>query len=206
VIVAPNEPSYSLNRVIAAHQLFSRKVEPLLVKSLLDAYHALGSNRLNFAPVEEDEHMRRDRLAFRVLAEIDAGARKQAERYLTEAAASRLRYAEVSALWPAMERRRLSFITVSDLLNTVLRHAHLSDNELSMRCPGCRRETTLAACPILVNRRTTYGCPACAYHLVELMQVPHRPSLETPGYTLGDFELHTSAEITCHGRVLPKSR
>ena len=80
VIVAPNEPSYSLNRVVTAHQYYSRKVEPLLVDSVQDAYHALGSSRFDFLPLYEDVRMRRERQAFAALAEIDAGARKQADR------------------------------------------------------------------------------------------------------------------------------
>jgi hypothetical protein len=205
VIVAPGEPSYSLNRVIVAHQYFSRKVEPLLLRSLPEAYHALGSNRLEFVPVEEDERMRRDRIAFGALAEIDAGARKQAERYRTLAAASRQRMAEVRGLSPAMVARGMSFITVGDLFNTALRHAQVSDRDLSIRCPGCRRERTLAACHILVSRRTTYGCPACGERLVELSQAQDRPAVEPLGYSFGDFELQTSANISCHGSVLPKS-
>ncbi len=206
VIVAPDEPSYSLNRVIAAHQFFSRKVEPLLVRSLRDAYYALGGTRLDFLPVEEDEHMRRHRMALAALAKIDAGARRQAERYRAQAAATRQRMAEARGVLPGMEPRRLSLITVSDLFNTVLRHAHLSDNELSLRCPRCRREMTLAGCRLLVSRRTVYSCPACGERLVELTQERHRPFAGASGYSFDGFELQTSVDIRCHGTVLPKSR
>lgn len=206
VIVASNEPSYSLNRVVAAHQYYSRKVEPLLVDSLRDAYRALGSSRFDFLPLYEDEPMRRERQAFAALAEIDTGARKQAERYRTLAAASRQRAAEAEPVAPTMERRRSPFITVSDLFNTVLRHAHLSDADLSIRCPRCRRETTLAGCPILVRRQTTYRCPGCSAPLVQLASDDFERSGEVSGYSLSGFQLQTWAHIKCHGSIFPKSR
>ena len=206
VIVAPNEPCYSLSRVVAAHQYYSRKVEPLLVDSVRDAYHALGSSRFDFQPLYEDEHMRRERQVFAALAEIDAGARKQAERYRALAIASRQRTAEAEAVSPTMERRRSSFITVSDLFNTVLRHAHRSDAELSIRCTRCRRETTLAGCPILVQRETTYRCPACSARLVQLASMRSERSVAASGYSFSGFELRTWAHIKCHGSRFPKSR
>lgn len=206
VVVAPNEPAYSLNRVIVAHQYFSRKVEPLLVTSLQDAYYALGRSRFDFELVEEDQHMRRERAAFAALAVIEADARKQAAHYLRMSAASRQRMAEAPAISPAIDRRRSSFITLSDLFNTVLRQARLSDSDLSIRCPRCRRETTLAACPISARRQTAYGCPACRTRLAELVPLHEGPSREPPGYSFAGFEVQTDADITCRGVVLPRTR
>ncbi len=202
VVVASTEPAYSLNRVIVAHQYFSRKVEPLVVNSLQDAYYALGRARFDFSPVEEDEHMRRERTAFAALAVIDAGARTQAARYRRMSAAGRQRMAEAAAVSPTMERRRLSFITISDLLNTVLRHAHLSDRDLSVRCPRCRRETTLAACPIAGRRQTNYTCPACHARLVQLTPLQGELKDNQLGYSFGSFEVQTRADISSHGIVV----
>ena len=42
VIVAPREPLWALNRIFAAHQLYRRGDEPLLVRSLGEAYRALA--------------------------------------------------------------------------------------------------------------------------------------------------------------------
>ena len=205
VVVAPNEPAYSLNRVIVAHQYFSRKVEPLLVESLQDAYYALGRSRFDFVPVEEDQHMRRERTAIAALAMIDAGARKRAARYRRLAAESRQRMAEAGAAsWP-LARGRPSFITVSDLFNTALRHANLSDADISIRCPRCQRETTLAGCPMSGRLQTTYTCPACQARLVELAPLHGGHSRELSGYSFGGFEVQAQADMSCHGIVLPKS-
>jgi hypothetical protein len=205
VVVAPNEPAYSLNRVIVAHQYFSRKVEPLVVESLQDAYYALGRSRFDFVPVEEDQHMRRERTAFAALAMIDARARKQAARYRRMSAESRQRLAEAGAASSPLARGRPSFITVSDLFNTALRHADLSDADISIRCPRCRRETTLAGCPMWGRRQTTYTCPACQARLVELAPLPGGQAREPSGYSFGGFEVQTRADMSCQGIVLPKS-
>jgi hypothetical protein len=205
IVVAPNEPAYSLNRVIVAHQYFSRKVEPLVVDSMRDACYALGRSRFDFVPVEEDQHMRRERTAFAALAMIDAGARQQAVRYHRLSAETRQRMAEAGPFSPPMARRRPAFITVSDLFNTVLRHAHLSDGDISIRCPRCRRETTLAVCPMSGRRQTTYSCPACHARLVELAPLHGGQARELSGYSFGGFEVQTRADMSCQGIVLPKS-
>ena len=206
VVVAPNEPAYSLNRVIVAHQYFSRKVEPLLVTSLQDAYDALGRGRFDFELVEEDEEGRRERAALGALAMIEADARKQAARYLRMSVASRQRMVEAAASSPAIEPRRSSFITLSDLFNTVLRQARLSDSDLSIRCPRCLRETTLAACFMSGGRKTAYECPACQSTLAELGPLHGGPPRETSGYSFGGFQVQTHADITCRGVVLPRTR
>src|SRR5262249_19219970 len=42
VIVAPRDPLWALLRIFAAHQLYRRGTEPLLVRSLDEAYRALS--------------------------------------------------------------------------------------------------------------------------------------------------------------------
>ena len=205
VIVASNEPSYSLNRVVAAHQYFSRKVEPLLVGSMRAAYHALGATRFDFVLVQDDEQLRRDRIAFAAFAEIDAGARRQVDRYRRLAAASRRRMAEPQASTVTVPHAR-SLITASDVFNTALRHARLTDRDLSVHCPRCGREMALAACSIRVRRQTTYSCPACTARLLTLKPGRGAPIAEGPGYSFGSFNVETYVDIRCHGVVLPKSR
>ena len=161
VIVAPHEPSYSLNRVVAALQYYSRKVEPVLVKSVEDACYALGSNRFEFLPVEDDERMRWERTALAALAAIDAQGRKEAEDY-------RHTSAELRQALPA-GRRSLALITVSDLFNTMLRHTEVSDADLSIRCPRCQWATSLAECLLRGRRETTYNCPRCGAGLIEIV-------------------------------------
>jgi hypothetical protein len=196
IVVAPVEPAYSLNRVIIAHQYFSRKVEPLMVPSVQDAYRAFGGNHFHFQPVEEDDHTRWERIAVAALAAIDARGRKEAADYRRTSADLRQALSE-------FRHRKLSSITVSDLLNTMLRHAELSDVDLSMRCPGCQRTTFLANCRLWGRRKTTYSCPRCGVALVELVPVGGT-SVESTGYTLAGFEVWTKADISCGGIVLPK--
>ena len=54
VIVAPSEPAYSFNRLVAAHQLFARKAEPVLVRSVSDAFGLLRMIDLAFSPIGLD--------------------------------------------------------------------------------------------------------------------------------------------------------
>jgi hypothetical protein len=197
VVVAPGEPAYSLNRIIVAHQYFSRKVEPLMVPSPRDAFRALGGSRFHFVPVEEDDHTRWERTALAALAAIDARGRKQADDY-------RRASADLRQALHGSRRRSLSSITASDLLNTMLRHIELTDADLSLRCPACRRATSLAECPLWGRRQTTYGCPSCRATLVELVPLRGTPG-EAEGYSLAGFDVRTRADISCEGIVLPKS-
>ena len=130
--------------------------------------HALVRLRPHFEPSSAPRHSRRaaeKERAYNPVPEAD---------YRRMSAASRQLMAEAAAASPAMERRRMPFITLSDLFNTVLRGAHLSDSDLSVRCPRCRRETTLAACPIAGRRQTTYTCPACHARLVQMTPLQDR--------------------------------
>jgi hypothetical protein len=196
IVVAPAEPAYSLNRVIIAHQFFSRKVEPLMVRSAQDAYHALGGSQFHFLPVQEDDLTRWERTAMAALTAIDARGRKDEEVY-------RRTSAELKQALPEFQHRKLSSITVSDLFNTMLRHAELSDVDLSMSCPGCHRTTLLANCRLWGRRKTTYSCPRCGAALVELVPVGGT-SVESAGYSLGGFDVWTYADIECGDLVLPK--
>ena len=54
VIVAPGEPTYSFKRLVAAHQLFARKAEPVLVRSISDAFGLLRMIDPAFSPIGLD--------------------------------------------------------------------------------------------------------------------------------------------------------
>jgi hypothetical protein len=70
VIVAPNDPALSFNRLVAALQLYARKEEPLRVSSLRDAYLAIGVSAPHFHPVPEDVATDRERVLQAVLRDI----------------------------------------------------------------------------------------------------------------------------------------
>jgi predicted RNA-binding Zn-ribbon protein involved in translation (DUF1610 family) len=205
VVVAPNEPAYSLNRVIVAHQYFSRKVEPLMVASLQHANYALGRSRFEFHPLEEDEQMRRERAIIAALATIDDGGRSESANNRRLSASWRQRMADAEAGSPMTALRRFSFITLSDLFNTVLRHSHLIDSQVRFLCPRCSLDATLAACEISVQHHTTYSCPACHTKLVNFAPRHGRPTDDVRGYDLGGFDVQTWADLRCHGVVVPKT-
>ena len=94
---------------------------------------------------------------------------------------------------------------MSDLLNTDLRFARMSDADLTIQCPHCSKESRLSACRIATGRKTTYFCPTCAGVLVMLAPAVERPSVQTTGYCIGGFEVQTEADISCRGAILPKS-
>jgi hypothetical protein len=201
VVVASNEPAYSLNRVIIAHQYFSRKVEPLMVGSLQDAYWALGSAQFDFAPVVDDEQVLRDRVALQTLVLIDEVAREPRPSGLDSLEP---READTSSSVDDKEERSHSAITLADLFNSGLRKARVSDRELFVYCRQCGRPSTLALCSVSIRRKTTYSCPNCNTVLVELSPITsHSPELAS--YSIGGFDVTTRVDIRCYLAVLPKS-
>src|SRR5580693_4053006 len=96
-----------------------------------------------------------------------------------------------------------SAISMSDLLNTDLRFARISDADLTMQCPHCTKESRLSACRIATGRKTTYFCSQCAGVLVVLAPAVERLSVRTTGYCIGGFEVQTEADINCRGAILP---
>jgi hypothetical protein len=214
VIVEPDNPAYGLGRLIAAAQLFSRKVEPVVVRSLQDAYRALAVVEPNFEPVESDEAMLREAAALRVLARIDQTGRTassdQRQRlrrkmlHLLDAAFMRAPVHSDLA-YPAPHMAQAA-ITLGDVLNSGLRHTRVSDADLTVTCAQCRERASLAACRITARRETTYACPSCDSVLVIL--APAGGTTPTPlprGYTLGTFVVRPIVDIECPGAVLPKS-
>jgi len=201
IFIVSAEPAYSLSRVFAAHQYFKHKIEPLLVESPREACSALGSTNLKFELVQEDGVMLRERTMLGVLTEIDKRGLKIFNRVRSD-----LRRRAMSTLdRHAPRQSRQAAIALSDLLNVGLKTMQVTDVDLAIRCPGCGRETRLAQCAITAARRTSYSCRTCATSLVELAPVADPASAETTGYSVGGFEVQTSADIKCHGVILPKS-
>jgi len=201
VFIAPKDPAYSLSRVFAAHQYFKHKIEPLLVESLRDAQSALGSAVFNFEPVQEDGAMLRERTILGVLTEIDKRGLKIVNRVRSD-----LRRRAMSTLDCHIPRQSdHTAIGLSDLLNVGLKTMQVTDADLGMRCPNCRKGTRLGQCAITAARKTSYCCPTCASTLVVFAPAADPISAETTSYSVGGFEVQTSADIECHGVILPKS-
>ncbi len=204
VIVAPREPVWALNRVFAAHSLYRRGDEPLLVRSLEEAYRALAIDQPAFEPLPTETADRLEGVALGVLSAIDAtrGAADAAER-------ERTRRKMLELLDSVMKREpvsKSSAITLSDVLNSELRHATLSDADLKATCPSCSKRRALSRYRIAAGRETAYACPACDSVVVVLASADDWGSKPSqPGYTMGRFIVRTAADIDCPGGTLPKS-
>ena len=171
------------------------------MESPREACSALDSTSLNFEPVQEDGPMLRERTMLGVLTEIDKRGLKIVNRVRTD-----LRRRAMNTLDCYVPRQsHQAAIALSDLLNVGLKTMQVTDADLGMRCPGCGTETSLALCAITAARRTSYSCPACATSLVELAPEADPAPAETTGYSVSGFEVQTSADIKCHGVILPKS-
>ena len=204
VIVAPREPVWAINRIFAAHQLYRRGNEPLLVRSLDEAYRALAIDKPAFEPLPADAASRLEGVALGVLAAIEAsrGTADAAER-------ERTRRKMLELLDSVMKRElvphKTSAITLSDVLNAVLRHATVTDADLNATCASCNKRLPLSRYTISAGRETTYACPSCGSVMVVLASAEDRvPSPSPPGYEMGRFMVRTAADIDCPGALLPK--
>lgn len=204
VIVAPREPLWAINRIFAAHQLYRRGDEPLLVRSLEEAYRALAIDKPAFEPVPADDASRLESVALAVISAIDStrGAADAAER-------ERTRRKMLELLDNVMKRElvphKATAITLSDVLNAELRHASLSDADLKATCPSCTKRLPLSRCTIVAGRETTYACPVCARVIVVLAPAEEDAASPSPaGYEMGRFIVRTAGDIECPGALLPK--
>ncbi len=202
VIVAPREPLWMINRIFAAHQLFRHGEEPLLVRSIDEAYDALSIDEPAFEPVPVDEVGRLAGVAHDVLAGIESsrGVTDTAER-------ERLRRKMLRLLDTVLERsptaRTVTTITLSDVLNAMLSRAKVSDADLKTTCTACRSRLPLSRYTISPGRETTYACPGCGHIMVVLAAVDDGAE-SLPGYEMGRFIVRTSGDIECPGAMLPK--
>jgi hypothetical protein len=206
VIVAPREPAYSLNRIFAAHQLYSRKFEPLLVGTLEEAYRALAITDPAFEPLEDDTAAQLETVALGVVAAIDQACAVSGDER------RRMRQKMLRLLDTALTGKRAArhapagTITLSDVLNAVLRRVTLSDGDLAANCARCRLTTPLSACRVEAGRKTTYACPSCRSTLVTLASASRASAEPARGYVLGSFLVCTDVDIECPGGLLPRSR
>jgi hypothetical protein len=208
VIVAPHDLTYGLTRIIAAHQLFNRNVEPFLVRTLDEGYRLLELVDPRFEPVEDDEApVLHDAMA-RALARIDAGA-DELRSADTERQALRdkmLRLLDTVLLRPAAQPlREPQVITLSDVLNTALSSARVSDGDIKAACRDCGKALSLGACRVVAGRETSYLCPSCRSVLVVLAPLPEGvPPAPEDGYPLGSFLVRPLVDLECRGARLPE--
>ncbi len=210
VIVAPQPITYELNRVVIAHQLYSRKVEPLLVRTMKEAYDALGLVDPRFAPIENNEADQLDDSMTIVLSRMDesldvsSAAAKDERRRLRE---KLLRLLDAVPTGEARRRpHEQGAITLSDVFNAALNRSAVTDDDLVAVCSQCTRKTTLSLCKVVTGRETAYLCPACESVLTTL--TPTGDALiDAPegAYRLGAYLVRTAVDLECPGARLPRS-
>jgi hypothetical protein len=206
VIVAPREPAWALTRIFAAHQLYHHGFEPMLVRSLDEAYWALNIEGADFQPLEIDAAGRRESVALDVLAGIKSVRRAAAANEDRD----RTRRKMLQLLDIVMTRSRSPdkspSITLSDVLNAAVNDSRLADTDLKATCSACNRRRPLSHYTLLAGRETTYACPDCNQVMVAFAAVEDGPPMPLPaGYELGGFFVRTAGDIECPGAVLPKS-
>jgi ElaB/YqjD/DUF883 family membrane-anchored ribosome-binding protein len=210
VIVAPDPLTYELNRVVIAHQLYSRKVEPLLVRSLAEAHQALSLVDPKFQPVESNEADQLDDSMTIVLARMDemldvtSLAAKDERRRLRQ---KLLRLLDTVPTTDSGQRQKSrSTITLSDVFNAALNRSAVTDNDLVAVCSQCRRKTTLGLCKVVSGRETTYSCPRCESVLTTLTPTgASDPVSPANAYRLGAFLVRTAVDLECPGARLPRT-
>ena len=189
VIVAPREPLWAMNRIFAAHRLFRQGEEPILVRSIGEAYQALAMVDPVFEPVAVDPASRLEGVAHDVLAGIESS------RSSTDAEErERLRLKMMRMLDTVLERgpaaRKVTAIT-------------LSDADLKTTCTTCNSRLPLSRYTISAGRETTYACPDCGQVMVVLAAAVEGASA-LAGYEMGRFIVRTAGDIECPGAMLPK--
>jgi hypothetical protein len=193
VIIAASEPAYSFNRLVAAHQLYARKVEPVLVPSRREACEVLGIVEPAFLPLASDKAARLDRILQDVLCELDE-VEETIQRTL-------LRVIGRVPSSPKLARR----ITLSEILNASLRSKALHDSRIRCVCCDCGASLPLSSMSISAGRVTTYSCPSCHSWLVKLCHLKHTEAGDPSGYELGGFEVVSRVALDILGVQLPKT-
>jgi hypothetical protein len=205
VIVAPRDPVWTLTRIFAAHQLHRHGTEPMLVRSLDEAYWALNIERPEFELVEIDDAGRRESVALDVLAAIE-GARPTTATDEREQTRRKMLQLLDTVMTRAPPPEKNASITLSDVLNAALNDARLTDTDLKATCTACNSRRPLSRYTLLAGRETTYTCPDCHQVMVAFAAVEEGLPVPLPaGYELGRFVVRTAGDIECPGAVLPKS-
>jgi hypothetical protein len=188
VIVAPNDPALSFNRLVAAHQLYARKEEPIIVSSLRDAYLAIGVSAPHFHPVPEDVAADRERVLHAVLRDIgQATTDPNWESFLL-----------------ARPNKPAKHIALSDVLNIALGRSALTEADLRAACNRCREAFLLHQAPVLTGRATTYLCPTCRMWMVKVTSLRPADAERAAGYVLGGFEITAQSDLHIAGVRLPR--
>ncbi len=100
--------------------------------------------------------------------------------------------------------RKVTAITLSDVLNAMLSRATVSDADLKTTCATCNSRLPLSRYTISAGRETTYACPGCGQVMVVLAAVDEGAEPSPPGYEMGRFIVRTAGDIECPGAMLPK--
>lgn len=205
IIVAPSKQTWEMSRLIAALQAYSRKIEPILVRSLDDAFRIMAVDDPRFERVEDSERALSENTVALALARIDEiqGAAERGDEARQQLRAKLLRLFD--AVPPAGKLRRAlppaSAITLSDVLNTALAHAKVTDADLRASCDNCSAPISLDTCRIVAGRETSYACPTCGAVLVVLAPAGDGG----PGYPVGGFLVTPAVDLDCLGVRLPKA-
>jgi predicted RNA-binding Zn-ribbon protein involved in translation (DUF1610 family) len=198
--VAPEEPTFTFNRLVAAHQLYARKVEPLLVRSLRDAYSILGMARPVFEALPPDPVTLRQRTLAKILRELNDMLPPAVDTLDGALASKALRLFDV-----AMGGVRSKFITVGDILAVALSRQQLKDFDISAVCPDCGVTTTLEGCRITRDSITRYSCDGCGALIVKLVFNPNGDGDTPHGYTILPFVVCPAVDLIIAGIRLPKT-
>lgn len=217
VIVAPGAQTWEMCRVIAALQLYSRKVEPSVVRSLGEAYRVLELDNPSFELWQDSEQAGLENALALALGRIDAQKGPVGstvgpaidsvgdERH--QMRARMLRLFEAASAGKPDKPRLPATITLSDVLNPMLANTRVADIDLKTICTSCKAPTSLGACRIVAGRTTTYVCPTCCEPLVELTPSYFaRPPINTRSYSLGGFQVRLAVDLDCHGIKLPRTQ
>jgi hypothetical protein len=199
VIVAPSEPAYSFNRLVAAHQLFARKAEPVLVRSVSDAFGVLRVVDPAFSQIRPDRADHLDQVlhdVLRQLAEV-VQARSLGDE-MVEATLQRLVGRPVFA-------PLLGHITLSEVLNASLRSKVLRDSAIRCQCCDCGAQRPLSWMSMSAGRVTTYSCPACGAWLLKLTLIRNALPAHASGYVVVGFEIRSRVTLDIWGVELPKT-
>jgi hypothetical protein len=194
VIVAPSESTYAVQRVVAAHQLYARKAEPVLVRSVGEAYDSLGAINPTFSPIAVDRARILDAVLHNVLDQLAEAIR---ERSLDGAAGA------VSG--PALAHPIVGSVTLGDVFNASLHTKVVRDSLFSASCRDCAASLVLHCASISRGRITTYACPVCNSWLLKLSQVDRTPAVHASGYLIGTFELLSRVALDILGVHVPQT-
>jgi hypothetical protein len=200
IIVAPEEPTFTFSRLVAAHQLYARKVEPVLVRSLRDAYSILGMARPVFEALPPDPVTLRERTLAKVLRQLNDMLPPAVDTLDGALASKALRLFDV-----AMGGARSKFITVSDILAVALNRQQLKDFDISAVCRGCGVTTTLDRCRTAAESTTRYSCDVCSALIVKLVFDPNGDDGTPDGYTIPPFVVCPEVDLIIAGITLPRT-